>query len=200
MSDIERARELIDKGQREEAISLLEQTLAKNIDQIDAWRMMAHIVSNVNEITECYEHVLRLDPHDAEAISNLSSLSVQNNNSNVLPFFSEDYTSLSDGWETSGETPEQPGEAAAPAVTERAVSSGGRLPPVQPLKPEELLALDELDENESATARKDEKPGLLENDAFFYPIILLVIIAVLVLLFFLFRNSLPAWLSSLLPF
>ena len=109
MSDISLAIEMLEQGHREDAIRELEKILAEDIDQISAWRLLATAVTNPHEIKECYEHVLRLDPHDAEAIEVLRSLGSQNVSGDALPFFSEDFTDPDHNWEDLDEPPVQPG-------------------------------------------------------------------------------------------
>lgn len=106
MYDLSMAITLLEQGQRAEAVRELEAILSQDIDNIAAWRLLAHALDDPREIKECYEHVLRLNPYDPEAIEALRNVEVPESTSAVPPFFSEDLVELeSPSAEPSSEPP-----------------------------------------------------------------------------------------------
>jgi tetratricopeptide (TPR) repeat protein len=199
MSDISLAIEMLEQGHREDAIRELEKILAEDIDQISAWRLMASAVTNPNEIKECYEQILRLNPHDAEAIEVLRSLGAEEVSGDVLPFIEDNFADTENNWEGLDEPPAQPGIDTSPiniiATVLEPIPQDETIQEAQPAQSSEALLFDE----EPSPTAEEKGGGLLDNDAIYYTLIILAVIAVLAILFFLFRNSLMPLLNSILP-
>jgi len=201
MSDIALAMELLEQGKREEAVRELERILAADIDQISAWRLLAQAVTHPAEIKECYEHILRLDPHDPEAIEMLHSLGEEQPISDGSPFFPDDVPDLDPTWDMIPEPPVQPGIDTAPL---HIPESGTAAPPLEHhqeatdawASPEALL----FDDEDARPAPKHEPRGsFFDNDAFFYTAVVIVILAVAGILYFLFGDRLLPLLKGILP-
>ncbi len=196
MSDISLAIEMLEQGRRDDAVRELEKILAEDIDQISAWRLLASAVTHPSEIKECYEHVLRLDPHDAEAIEVLRSLDTPDGPGDGMPFYHDDLNELETHWKLD-EPPIQPGIDTSPVkiidaemapfpVEDEPGETSGR-------SAEAIL----FDDDEEDPVR--ERGGMLENDAFYYTMIIIVVLAVLGILFYIFRGTLLPLLDGILP-
>ena len=201
MSDISLAIEMLEQGRREDAVRELERILAEDIDQIAAWRLLALAVDNPVEIQECYEHVLRLDPHDLEAIEALRKFSPQESIGDGTPFLQDDLSELDQHWDNLDEPPVKKGIDTAPLnLVDSSPAAYPENPIEQPSEPgqsAEALLFDE--EDHRTAAPQANKGGFLENDAFFYTLVVIVIIAVLAILYYIFRGSLLPWLQNLIP-
>jgi hypothetical protein len=196
MIDISLAIEMLEQGRREDAVRELEKILAEDINQIAAWRLLASAVTQPNEIKECYEHVLRLDPHDAEAIEVLRSLGAPESPGDGMPFFQDDLAELEPSWNLD-EPPVKPGIDTSPvkmiAAEMAPYPQVGDEQDDHPGRSSEAMLFD--DEEEPV---KEKSAGILENDAFFYTMIIVVIVAVLAILFYVFRGSLLPLIENLL--
>lgn len=153
MPDLSMAITLLEHGQREEAVRELEAILSQDIDNIAAWRLLAHALEDPREVKECYEHVLRLNPYDPEAIEALRNVEVPEPTSGVPPFFSEDLVEL-----------ESPSEN----------------PPSEPPLAEAISNLLPEDEPEPESAPASPR-GWFENDILFF-LLILAVIAILVVI------------------
>ncbi|GAP05589.1 MAG TPA: hypothetical protein DEQ80_03045 [Anaerolinea thermolimosa] len=170
MSDLSMAITLLEQGQREEAVRELEAILRRDIDNIAAWRLLAHALDDPREVKECYEHVLRLNPYDPEAIEALRNVEVPEPTSGVPPFFSEDLVELES----------LPAEPSSEPPLADAISN--------------LLPEDES-EPESAPA---SPRGWFENDTLFFLLILAVIGILVVIVLLVTTPQGVAFLQSIL--
>ena len=71
---LSRAYDLIEQGQLDEARSVLEPILAGDRNNLDAWWLYAHAVTNPEDAREALENVTRLDPNYGDAPELLSKL------------------------------------------------------------------------------------------------------------------------------
>lgn len=201
MGDIALAMELLEQGRREDAVRELERVLAADIDQISAWRLLAQAVTHPAEIKECYEHILRLDPHDSEAIEMLHSLGENQPEGDGSPFFPDDLPDLDPTWDAIPEPPTQPGIDTAPLhIPESGIAPP---PPDQPHEPADAWTSPEAllfdDEDARPASKREPRGSIFDNDAFFYTAVVIVILAVAVILYFLFGDRLLPLLKGLLP-
>lgn len=74
MSELYMASMYLEQGDRENAARELERILSMDMDNIHARRLLAHALTNPDEIRECWDNVLRLNPRDPEAIAALKAL------------------------------------------------------------------------------------------------------------------------------
>ncbi len=190
MSDLYLAMELLEQGQRDAAVRELEKVLSTDIDNISAWRLLAQAVSDPVEVKECYEHILRLDPEDAEAIHALRGLGVETKTPDIPPFFTEDIQELSSAV-AAGEGPSlsEPIDTA-PVETDESPAHGDA-------RTAEASLFDEED-NEAEPAHRPR--GLFENDALFYTIVVLLVVIVAAILVTVTGFDLLGWIQSVLPF
>jgi hypothetical protein len=200
MGDISLAIEMLEQGHREEAVQELERILAEDIDQIAAWRLLANAVTNPSEIKECYEHILRINPHDMEAIEMLRSLGEEEVPADTPPFFPADLEELDQGWDSTSdssvtvsgdtapvelsETEMEPYPQNAPKETPPAVSSA------------EARLFD--DEESLDDTPKQAAGSIFENDALFYTMIVVLVVFVLAVAYFAFGGTILPWLRGLL--
>lgn len=68
------AIELIQKGDREEALPILRQLIRDNKDFEDAWLWMSVAVGNVEQSALCLDNVLRINPRNVQASTALYRL------------------------------------------------------------------------------------------------------------------------------
>ena len=204
MSDLYLAIELLEQGNPAEAVRELEQILSEDIDNIAAWRLLAQAVEDPAEMKECYEHVLRLDPHDQEAINALHELEAPQPQESALPFFAEDVTQLGYDW-LPEEPPQQPGIDTAPLKIVDPFSpieapAETSVPPeaeFASIKQAEAALFDEEEEG-GPSNEKPEKGGLLDNDAFFYTAVILFILAAAAIAFFVFQDQILEFFRTVL--
>ncbi len=206
MSDLYVAIKLLEQGNPAEAVRELERILSEDIDNIAAWRLLARAVEDPADMKECYEHVLRLDPHDQEAINALHEVDVPEPQGNASPFFADDVSHL--GYDWLPEEPEQqPGIDTAPlkivdpfyAVEAPAETT---IPPEAEFstnKEAESALFDEDDEGDP-TQDQREKGSLLDNDAFFYTTVIFIVLAAAAIAFIVFQDEILKFFRNGLPF
>lgn len=189
MSDLSLAVQLLEQGHHVAAARELEKILSENIDDIAAWRLLAQAVSEPIERKECYEHVLRLDPTDQEAIRQLGLLEPGREKPGaVLPFFDEDLAEFSTA----------PQRVETPAFLQE--GDGGQTMPTdspEPPTPEQSKAaeaslFDEEDDQPGPAAK-----GLFENDAVFYTLIVLLVVFVTVIVLVLTNSNILTLIQSI---
>ncbi len=132
MSELYLASMYLEQGDRENAARELERILSMDMDNIHAWRLLAHALTNPDEIRECWDNVLRLNPRDPEAIAALKALE---NRSAYMegtppPFPEEDMQALEKGMMPALE------EEDAPSLEYRIATEATR--PVTPRTGDEL--------------------------------------------------------------
>ena len=208
MSDLYLAVELLEQGNRPEAVRELERILSTDIDNIAAWRLLAQAVADPLEMKECYEHILRLDPHDQEAIDALRDLGVEEAQGDIPPFFTEDVKEMGYDW-LPEEPTVQPGIDTAPlkivdafaAVEAPVESSPRRDPDVESSKQAELALFDEEEEEVKPGEEESGQAGIFENDAFFYTAVVVIILIVAAIAAYAFRGQIAGFIQNLkLPF
>jgi hypothetical protein len=206
MSDLYLAIELLEQGNPSEAVRELERILSADIENISAWRLLARAVEDPAEMKECYEHILRLDPHDQEAINALHEFDSPEPRGSTSPFFAEDVTQMGYDW-LPEEPPQQPGIDTAPlkivdpfsAVEAPAESS---IPPEAEFSTSKQAESALFDEEEEGGSNQDqrEKGSLLDNDTFFYTTVILFILAAAAIAYFVFQDSILEFIRTGLPF
>ncbi len=209
MSDLDLAIELLEQGMRAEAVKELERILSADIDNISAWRLLAQAVTDPQEVKECYEHVLRLDPHDREAAIALQEMGVEEADltSDVPPFFHEDVEELGYQWQPE-EPPREPGVDTAPLKMKDAY------PVIEPpadalaqaeenheaLKRAEAALFDEEEEAPAVPEKQAPSGSILENDSFFYTAVVVILLILAVVVIYIFRQSIWEFIQANLPF
>jgi CheY-like chemotaxis protein len=71
---LDKAKAAVEQGDRVEALSLLDQFLAANPDDVEALVMTAHLADSDESAVECWNRVLEIDPSSAEAADALVDL------------------------------------------------------------------------------------------------------------------------------
>ena len=206
MSDLYVAIKLLEQGNPAEAVRELERILSEDIDDIAAWRLLARAVEDPADMKECYENVLRLDPHDQEAINALREVDAPEPQGNAYPFFAEDVTHQGYDW-LPEEPAQHPGIDTAPlkivdpfyAVEAPAESS---IPPEAEFSTNKEAESALFDEEEEGGAKQDqrEKDSLLDNDAFFYTSVVLFVLAAAAIAYFVFQDQILEFFRTGLPF
>lgn len=74
MSDLDQARGLIARGEKDNAIALLASVLMRNKDDVEAWLLLGETIDDPARKRDCYNQVLRLSPHAAQAATRLREL------------------------------------------------------------------------------------------------------------------------------
>ena len=74
MSDLDQARGLISRGEKDNAIALLAAILMRNRDDVEAWLLLGETIDDPARKRDCYNQVLRLSPHGVQAASRLQDL------------------------------------------------------------------------------------------------------------------------------
>jgi hypothetical protein len=74
MSDLDQARELIARGEKDNAIALLASILMRNRDDVEAWLLLGETLDDPARKRDCYNQVLRLSPHGMQAATRLQEL------------------------------------------------------------------------------------------------------------------------------
>ncbi len=74
MSDLDKVKVLISRGDKEKAIGLLASILIKNRDEVEAWQLLGEMIDNPSRKKDCYNQVLRLSPHNLHALTRLQEL------------------------------------------------------------------------------------------------------------------------------
>ena len=206
MSDLYLAIEHLEQGNQAEAVRELERILSADIDNIAAWRLLARAVTDPAEMKECYEHILRLDPQDQEALNALRELEASQAIDAAAPFFAEDVTQMGYDW-LPEEPPQQPGIDTAPlkivdpfSAVEAPLET--TIPPeaeFSTIKQAESALFDDEEEGDS-NQEKPEKGGLLDNDAFFYTAVILFVLAAAAIAYFVFQDTILEFFRTGLPF
>jgi hypothetical protein len=205
MSDLQLATELLEQGNLESAARELERVLSTNFDNMPAWKLLARAVTDPNDIKDCYQQVLRLDPDDTEALSALNEMGILEDQTDIPPFFSEDLGNMNFPW--MAEPPAQPGIDTSPL---KIVDSIPVLPPVVDDvlenrrewtgSPEGALFDDDIDEENGHPQRKTAKGSVLDNDSFFYTVIVVVVVVVLAVVIYALRGTITSIIQNGWPF
>ena len=74
MSDINKVKELIAKGDKEQTIGLLASILLKNTDDLESWMLLGELIDDPAKKRSCYKQVLRLSPGHLLALQRLQEL------------------------------------------------------------------------------------------------------------------------------
>jgi|SRR5215207_9177868 len=74
MSDLDKVKVLIARGDKENAIALLASLLMKNKDEVEAWLLLGEMIDDPSRKKDCYNQVLRLSPHSLQALAKLQEL------------------------------------------------------------------------------------------------------------------------------
>jgi len=74
MSDLDKVKVLITRGDKENAIALLASILMKNKDEVEAWLLLGEMIDDPSRKKDCYNQVLRLSPHSLNALTKLQEL------------------------------------------------------------------------------------------------------------------------------
>jgi len=195
MSDLYLANMYLEQGDRENAARELERILSVDMDNIHAWRLLAHVLTSPDEIRECWDNVLRLNPRDPEAIAALKAMETQSvtfiTEGTPPPFPEEDMQVLERGDMPVFE------EETSPSLEYRIATETTR--PVPPKKGDEFAYLER--NTEPRPAEKEEK-GFFDNDFIFYTLIVLVLLFIAIMAILLIFgteafNPLLDWLQSL---
>lgn len=193
MSELYLASMYLEQGDRENAARELERILSMDMDNIHAWRLLAHALTNPDEIRECWDNVLRLNPRDPEAIAALKAL--ENRSAYIEgtppPFPEEDMQALEKGIMPALE------EEDAPSLEYRIATEATR--PVPPRTGDEFAY---LERNTQPRAEGKPEKGFFENDFIFYTLIFLVLLFIAIIATLVFFgpqafDPLFQWLKSL---
>jgi len=76
-NQFQRAKDLIDSGDHPAAKKILVGILNKNPENVSAWELLANLVEDRNQKVDCYRQVLRLDPGNQLAVTQLAELEDQ---------------------------------------------------------------------------------------------------------------------------
>jgi hypothetical protein len=74
MSDLNKVKELIARGEKEQTVGLLASLLLKNTDDLEAWELLAELIDDPARKRACYKQVLRLSPGNLLALKKLYEL------------------------------------------------------------------------------------------------------------------------------
>ena len=74
MSDLDKVKVLITRGDKEKATALLASILMKNKDEVEAWLLLGEMIDDPSRKKDCYNQVLRLSPHSLHALAKLQEL------------------------------------------------------------------------------------------------------------------------------
>ncbi len=195
MSELYLATMYLEQGDRENAARELERILSMDMDNIHAWRLLAHVLTNPDEIRECWDNVLRLNPRDPEAIAALKAMEKNMAESSMEgappPFPEEDMKALEKGNVPVFE------EESSPSLEYRIATEATR-----PVPPKDEFSY--LERNTEPRPAVKEDKGFFDNDFIFYTLIVLVLLFIAVMAILLIFgpeafNPLLDWLQKLLP-
>lgn len=74
MSDLDRIKGLIARGDKENAVAQLASILMENKDELEAWLLLGEIIDDPSRKKDCYNWALRLSPHNVVALTKLQEL------------------------------------------------------------------------------------------------------------------------------
>lgn len=74
MSNLDQAKHLIAKGDKDKAIGLLASILLKNKNEVEAWLLLGEMIDDPSRKKDCYRQVVRLSPHHLHALTRLQEL------------------------------------------------------------------------------------------------------------------------------
>jgi hypothetical protein len=74
MSDLDQARGLVARGEKDNAIAMLAAMLMRNRDDVEAWLLLGETIDDPARKRDCYNQVLRLSPHGIQAATRLQEL------------------------------------------------------------------------------------------------------------------------------
>jgi hypothetical protein len=74
MSDLDKAKGLIARGDKEKALGLLASILIRNKDETEAWLLLGDTIDDPAKKKDCYNQVLRLFPQNLYALTKLQEL------------------------------------------------------------------------------------------------------------------------------
>jgi hypothetical protein len=96
MSDLDKAKGLIAKGDKEKALGLLASILIKNKDEAEAWLLLGDTIDDPSKKKDCYNQVLRLSPDNLHALTNLRALGMPLSSDHQLTSSKETSTDTKD--------------------------------------------------------------------------------------------------------
>jgi hypothetical protein len=74
MSDMDKVKELIARGEKEQTIGLLASALLKNTNDLESWMLLGELLDDPLKKRACYKQVLRLAPDNLLALKKLQEL------------------------------------------------------------------------------------------------------------------------------
>ena len=74
MSDLDKVKGLIAKGDKENAVVQLASIIIENRQDVEAWLLLGEIIDDPSKKKDCYNWVLRLSPHNLLALTRLQEL------------------------------------------------------------------------------------------------------------------------------
>jgi Tfp pilus assembly protein PilF len=191
---IQRAQQLMQSGQVDEARELIRRVLIRRPNDVDAWRMMALLVDSPERAADCYEQVLRIDPYDDAARDALTRLRAGQQATDFTPLLRDALLLLQrDRREEAVELVEEilrraPDHIEAWGVMARLVTTPERaaecLEQILRIDPENAAAQAQLARIREAAARSEEASR--STSSWLPLIILLIVLAGLIAAFILF--------------
>jgi hypothetical protein len=85
MSDLDKAKGLIARGDKEKAFGLLASILIRNKDDMEAWLLLGDTIDDPAKKKDCYNQVLRLSPHNLHGLTRVQELGELPPNERQLP-------------------------------------------------------------------------------------------------------------------